>query len=150
MKLNMMTILILLGMLALATFVRADLEALEDELTVKGDPLNTEYGFSEVDDSWTQWNIFWATSAFVGQSADVMSTADTVNGTTCTETNRILGEDPSVGAMLALKVVVIGTSVYIIENLVDSEIRQTVRNWWYGSLGVVGMASAVHNYNECD
>ena len=143
-----MTILILLGMLALATFVRADLEVLEDELTVKGDPYNEQYVY--VDDSWTQWNIFWATAAFVGQSADVMSTADTVNGTTCKETNNIIGEDPSVGAMIALKAVVIGASVYIIENLVDPEIRQTVRNWWYGSLGVTGMAFAVHNYNECD
>jgi hypothetical protein len=149
MKLNLMTVLILL-VLALTTPAHADFEVLEDELTTKGDPLNEDFGFNEADTSWTQWNVFWATTAFVGQSADLLTTANNVNGTTCVEKNPIVGEDPSVASLVALKVGVIAAAAYVIENWVEPENRQTIRNWWYGSLGISGMALGIYNYNECD
>jgi hypothetical protein len=147
MQFNLMTIIILSGLLAFVAIARADLDDIETELV--STPLDEKFGFSEPV-PWTGWNKVFLVAGMAGQIYDVVSTVDTVDGDTCIEKNVIVGEDPSTQSLIVIKVVGISALYALVEYGVPTEYVQTVRNWLYGTLAIMGFGAGIHNYNECD
>lgn len=100
-------------------------------------------------DSWTGWNKFWLAAAVGGQVADTASTVQALDRG-CQEGNPLFGEDPSTGAIVAIKVGALGLAYAVTEYWLPVESRQSARNWIYGALGVTGFAAAGWNSaQEC-
>ena len=96
------------------------------------------------DDSWTGWNKFWLSAAVGGQVADTVSTVKALDRG-CKEGNPLFGEDPSTGAIVAVKAGVLALAYATTEYWVPAESRQSARNWIYGALGLTGFAAAGWN-----
>ena len=116
--------------------------------TLEGKP-EPPQAFHTTDNGWTGWNKFWFASAIGGQAADVVSTEHALDSGDCSEANPILGDDPSTGAVVALKVAIVGAAVWFTEYALDGhDSQQRARNWVYGSLAAFGFGAAAWNSSQ--
>ena len=114
------------------------------------DPLQSYHTKSS--SSWTGWNKFWFGSAIVGQGSDAYTTINALDSGGCKEVNPILGEDPSSGSIILIKIAATGACVLIAEYILDGHPKQQeYRNWAYGALAVIGGGAAIWNSSQkCD
>lgn len=124
----------------------SDFSQMEQQLVEEThiDPMEPS-GFKE-DSSWTFWNKFWFSGTIVGNTLDVVSTVNALDRG-CVELNPILGDNPSTGSLILLKVAVLGGTWVLIEYVVKPENRQVTRNVVYGMQTIIMNAIAVRNFN---
>ena len=122
--------------------------AMNGTVSTPVDPL-TVYSYKE-DTSWTLWNKGLFASYVGGQLADTISTADALDRG-CVESNPILGDDPSTGMVVAVKVVSGVVIYYLVEKVLVPKWGTNSRNWAYGLGTILYSGIAVHNYGlECN
>lgn len=96
--------------------------------------------------AFTGWNKFWAGSALIGQTGDTVSTINALDSGKCSEGNPLMGSNPSTGAIVAFKLLVGGTVIWIAEYALKRHPKQQFyRNWLYGTLAVAGVGATVWN-----
>jgi hypothetical protein len=129
-------------------------QSFEEEFNREFTPpeVTTSYHYKE-DAEWTVWNKALFASAIGGHAADIWTTREGLDGT-CTESNPILGDDPSVGILVLAKVGVMGLSYWLTEYYFDDlsvEDQQVARNWVYGFNAAIGSIVALRNNNlDCN
>lgn len=103
--------------------------------------------YHTVDISYTDLNKISLAAAIVGQSVDMISTSMAINNGG-EEANPLYGSHPNYLVMGLIKASLIGGAYLAIEYLVSPDDRQIVRNWFYGSIAVIGGGAATWNMGQ--
>lgn len=101
--------------------------------------------------SWSTKRKVALTYMTLGQLIDVISTVSALDDG-CIETNPILGEDPNVVTLVAVKVVGGVALYYFLEKILeDSEYSEGLKTVAYSIVGTSGLVTGIHNFNvECN